>query len=457
MPGLPLCGTIGEAFVYGQLVRCKEVAIVHLRAANRVFYGWRLVGIAIFILAVVVGPTFQGMGTFFVALERHFGWSRTMLAGAFSLSLVEGALLGPVEGILTDRLGARRVIFIGFVILGFGLVGLSLIQNIVGFYAAFLVIFTGAGLAGYIPLMAGINQWFVRRRAMAMAIGLTGMNLGGLMVPVLAWAITLYGWRTTTLVMGLATWALSIPVSRMIRNRPEEYGLLPDGDPPDALLAMDAPGTEETGNGTSLDFSVAQALRTSAFWVITVTHGFGATAFVTIAIHIVPALTDGEMSLQMAGTVVAAYTATGVMFQLVGGALGDRLPKPPLIAVFIAIQGLGILVAVGTDGTPGAFLFAVLFGIGIGGRVPLLTAIRGEYFGRKSFGSILGVSQLPMNLIMMGAPILAGYLFDVQGSYTVPFIGLSVMCFLGAGLILLSRKPTLPRIAQHAENVQPVG
>lgn len=410
-------------------------------------------GIAVFTLAVVVGPTFQGLGTFFVALERHFGWSRTLLSGAFSLSRVEGALFGPVEGILTDRLGARRVILIGFVIMGAGLVGLSLIQGIVSFYAAFVVIFTGAGLAGFIPLMAAINHWFVRYRAMAMGIGLTGTNLGGLLVPALAWAITSAGWRATALWMGLGIWVLAIPVTRLIRNRPEEYGLRPDGDPPKTSPTAEIFG-HKTEEDVSLDFTVAQALRTPAFWAITITHGLGATAFVTIAIHIVPALTDAGMSLQMAATVVATYTATGVVFQLVAGFLGDRLPKPPLIAAFNAIQGLGLLIAATTSTVPAAFLFAVVFGIGFGGRGPLLTAIRGEYFGRKSFGTILGVSQLPMNLLMMGAPILAGYLYDVQGTYIVPFVGLAVLCFLGAALILLARKPTLPGTPQQAGNVR---
>jgi MFS family permease len=355
-----------------------------------------------------------------------------------------------VEGVLTDRLGARRIILSGFLILGAGLVSLSLIQNLLSFYIAFLVIFTGAGLAGFIPLMAAINHWFQRRRATAMAIGLTGTNIGGLLVPALAWSITKVGWRTTALVMGIAIWALAFPVTRFIRNRPEEYGLYPDGEPPETSQRDAASDQEIAEEDSEQNFTVGQAVRTTAFWAITVTHGFGATAFTTIAIHIVPALTDTGMSLTMAGVVVAVYTSTGVVFQLVGGFLGDRLPKPPLIAFFIATQGLGILIVAFNSSVPGAFLFAVVFGMGFGGRVPLLTAIRGDYFGRKSFATILGVSQLPMNLIMMGAPVLAGYLFDLQGTYRVPFVGLTVLNLMGAVLILVARKPKLPGARQRS-------
>jgi len=129
---------------------------------------------------------------------------------------------------------------------------------------------------------------------------------------------------------------------------------------------------------------------------------------------------------------------------LVGGFLGDHLPKRPLISAAIAIQGAGMLIAATIQTIEGAYLFAVLYGIGLGARVPLLTAIRGDYFGRRNFATIMGVSQVPMNLFMVGAPILAGYFFDTLGSYTIPFLGLAILNFLGAGMILLARQPILP-------------
>ena len=155
-------------------------------------------------------------------------------------------------------------------------------------------------------------------------------------------------------------------------------------------------------------------------------------------------MTDIGMSLAQAGTVVLIWGVAGSFSQLVGGFLGDRLPKRPLIAVAIAIQGAGMLIAATIQTIEGAYLFAVLYGIGLGARVPLLTAIRGDYFGRRNFATIMGVSQVPMNLFMVGAPILAGYFFDTLGSYTIPFLGLAILNFLGAGMILLARQPILP-------------
>ena len=417
-----------------------EIALGYIRHPSRIFYGWKLVGLSLFLFGVVLAPTFLGLGTFFVALERHFGWSRAALSGAFSLSRVEGALLGPIEGYMTDRMGARRVILIGLLILGVGLVTLAFIRNLIDFYVAFLIIFTGAGLGGFIPLMSLINNWFTRRRALATAIGMSGNSVGGLIVPILAFSITSFGWQSTAFSLGIIILALAFPVTKVIRNRPEEYGLLPDGD---LEPEQSTEGNTDIEPADTVNFTMMQALKTWAFWTIAITHGLGATAFVTITIHVIPALTDTGMSLQMASTVVATYTTTAVVVQVFSGFLGDRFPKPPLIAMFITIQGFGILILAMWSSLPMAFLFAFIFGIGFGGRVPLLVSIRGEYFGKKAFGAILGMSQVPMNIIMVAAPVLAGRLYDTQGSYLVPFVGLSVVCFAGAILILTTRKPNL--------------
>ncbi|MBI4282462.1 MAG: MFS transporter [Chloroflexi bacterium] len=415
-----------------------------------VFYGWRLVGITVLTMSVVSGSSFQGVGIFFVALERYFGWSRALLSGAFALSRAEGALLGPIEGFLIDHLGARRIVLIGLITLGVGLVALSFVQSIVTFYVAFLLIYAGAGLGGFLPLMTTINHWFVRRRTTAMAIGMTGFNIGGLLVPALAWAVASAGWQAASLGIGLVICALAFPIASQVRNRPAEYGLRPDGDPSPDTSAAHANTPEAMSGVAEKDddsFTVAEALRTPAFWFITMSHGLAVASFTAVSIHIMPALTDMGMSLPMAGLVVATYTFMGVVFQLVGGFVGDRFPKPPAIAIFVGLQAAGMAIAAVMHTVPAAFLFAVLFGIGLGGRAPLLTAIRGDYFGRKNFATILGVSQLPMNIATMGTPILAGYLFDTLGSYFIAFLSLAALNFLGAIVILPARKPLRRHVA----------
>lgn len=424
-------------------VKPSPLSTLRLKTPRNAFYGWRIVGTTVVALAVIGASTFQSLGVFFVALERSFGWSRTVLSGAFTLSRAEGAFLGPLEGILTDRLGSRRMILIGMGIAGAGFLLFSMVQSVIAFYIAFLIIFTGAGLGGWLPLMTAINNWFVRNRTKAMAIGMSGFNVGGLLVPLLAWAVTTYGWRITTVGLAVITWAMAIPLYLLVRNRPEDYGQHPDGDPSPAGQG-DGALTAELPIPGEINFTLGQAIRTRAFWLIAVSHTLSVASFATIAVHIVPALTDRELSLTLAATVVATYTFTGALFQIVGGFLGDRFPKPPLIAAFIIIQGVGMLLAATMHSTLVIFLFAITFGIGFGGRTPLLTAIRGDYFGRQYFATILGTSQIVINLGTMAAPLLAGYIYDKVGSYNIAFLGLAVLNLLGALAILPARKPTLP-------------
>ena len=173
---------------------------------------------------------FQGIGTFFVALERAFGWNRTTLSGAFSLSRAEGALLGQVEGFLVDRLGTRRMVVVGYLIMGAGFIYYSRIQEVWQFYVAYLAISLGSGIGGWIPMVTLVNNWFVRRRAIAMSVAVSGIQLGGFLVPLMAWGIESHGFRVTTLGIGATLLAVTIPLSRFIRNRPEEQGLMPDGE-----------------------------------------------------------------------------------------------------------------------------------------------------------------------------------------------------------------------------------
>ena len=144
----------------------------------------------------------------------------------------------------------------------------------------------------------------------------------------------------------------------------------------------------------------------------------------------------------MAGNIMAVITSIAAVSQVIGGPIGDRYPKRPLIIFFNLLQGFSMFLAVSARTTRAALIFAVPFGIGQGVRVPLLVAIRGDYFGRKHFATIFGVSQLPMNLLMLGAPVAAGYLFDSTGSYTIPFIGLAILNFLAGAFMLIVKKPS---------------
>ena len=401
------------------------------------FYGWRLVTLSFFMLTLSSLVSFQGTGTFVVALERHFGWSRTLLSGAFALTRVQGAALGPIEGYLIDKFGPRRMVMAGFIVMGTGFVLFSLVQTAWHFYVAFVVISLGAGLGGWLAMIAAVTNWFIRHRALALSIGMSGTHVAGLLVPILASSIESFGFQRVALGTGILLLAIAVPAGRMVRNYPEEYGLVPDGE----SEATESEGASETGGEPEPAFSAREALRTRAFWCIAIAHIASAVPIVTLSIHLVPKLTDIGLSLPMAGVVVATYTMVALPIQFLSGFLGDKFPKPPLIFFFLSLQAIALLVIAVTTSIVGAFIFAALFGVAFGGRMPLLFSIRGEYFGRKSFATIMGMSQLPSNFMMIGAPLFAGYMYDTTESYFIPFSFFAAFTFLGAFLILFAKKP----------------
>ena len=137
------------------------------------------------------------------------------------------------------------------------------------------------------------------------------------------------------------------------------------------------------------------------------------------------------------------YTLLAMPSQMIAGFIADKFPKPPILTVILVIQTGSLVVIAVSDSVATAFLFAILYGISIGGRIPLMTAIRGDYFGRKAFATIMGLSQFPNNLTMIGAPLFAGYMYDVRGSYFIPFITFAVICGVGAVLMTFVRRPRL--------------
>ncbi len=408
---------------------------------GNVFYGWKMVAVVSFLIAIMSLGVFQGLGTYIVAMERQFGWSRTVLSGAFAFSRVQGAAIGPIEGYLIDRFGCRRMIIIGYSIMGGGFIFLSRTEEIWQFYLGFIILTLGSGLGGWLACVTIVNNWFIRKRSIAMSSAMSGIHIAGLLVSVLAIAVDNFGFHNVTAGIGVFILLFCLPMAKFIRNRPEDHGLLPDGNTPQSATS---------GPTTTLgepEFTARQAMQTRAFWIIAFVHLSSSVAIVSLALHLIPKLTDMGMSLSSAGIVVLAYTAIALPSQTVAGYIADRMPKTAAIFIFIAFQAVGIMVIALANNLAMVYLFAVLYGIGFGGRVPLLTAIRGDYFGRKSFATIMGLSQLPNNLGMMAAPIFAGYMFDTTGSYLIPFSVFAGLTALGGAVIWFASRPKAPIVS----------
>ena len=263
-------------------------------------------------------------------------------------------------------------------------------------------------------------------------------------MPILAWAVTpgSHGWSITAQWIGVSFLCMAWPMSHLIRVSPEEYGLRPDGDPPDSVTREAFRSARGAPSQDKLQFTGRQAIRTLSFWLITFGHAFSSILFATLTVHLVPMLTDQGLSLQQAANMFSVVMGVAAIFQLIGGYAGDKLPKNVVIAFFGFIQAGGFLLAVTVDSVPSAILFAITFGAGFGGRNPLTTAIRGDYFGEKAFATITGISSAPMYALMLAAPLFAAFMFDATRSYTISFLVIGGFGVMSGVLFLMAKRPT---------------
>ena len=420
------------------------------RRMRGMFYGWFMAGLGGLIMVVGTVPLWSALPIWNPVLRNAFGWSAGQMSWAFSITQIEGGFLGPVQGALIDKLGPRRMVFIGLTIAGVGFIVFSQIQELWQFYAAFVLMSMGGSMGGWLPMMTVMNHWFIRHRGMAMSLVLEGYAVGGVIAPpLLAWAIggadpnisERFGWRTCALFIGILTMALAFPLSRLVRDRPEDLGLQPDGDSPVPAAASPADAGVTPSETAEEGYTWQEAIRTRTFWLLSFGHAFGNIIWVTISVHLGLMLDDRGFSLQAISTVVAVYTAVSAIFFLVGGYLGDRFPMRLVAFWFSALQSLAVVVLVVAHSTEMLLLFAVLWGVGFGGRTPVTTAMRGLYFGRRAFAAIVGISIVPMNILMFIAPPLAGYVRDATGTYDMSFLVIAAVSFFGTCLFLLLGEP----------------
>lgn len=390
----------------------------------------------------LIGTLFmQAFGSYAAIFEVQFGWSKTALAGAFSMARVESGLLGPLQGWLIDRFGPRVVMRIGLTLLGLGFILFSQINSLPMFYAAFLVMAVGQSLGGFMALTVAAVNWFQRRRAMALGIMQTGFAAGGLAVPLVAWMLVNVGWRETAFASGIAVWVIGLPLSQVIRHRPEDYGYEVDGGAGPGV----GTGGRDAAPAPAVSFTPRQAMRSPAFWMISLGHASALLIVGGLLVHLVLHLTDSlGYSIVQANFVWALVAAMQIVGQVGGGYLGDRTDKRVIAATCMVGHAVAILLLAYASALWMVIAFAILHGLSWGTRGPLMAAIRADYFGPGSFGTIMGFSSLIVMMGMMSGPIIAGVMADRTGGYEAGFTLLAALAAGGAAFFLLARKPGLP-------------
>jgi sugar phosphate permease len=404
----------------------------------KIFYGWWIVAAGFGIEALVGAFMFHAYGAYVVALREEFGWSKTLLSAAFAMARAESSIFGPLQGWMTDRFGPRILIRTGMTILGVALMLFSFIQSPVTFFLTFFLMAVGSSLGGYLPIGVALVSWFRRRRALALSISSSGMAVGGFLVQFVVLAMTRWGWRWTAFASGVVVLLVGVPLAQVVRHRPEMFGERPDGDRDDPTLRR--------ARTVAVDFTPREAVRTRAFWCLALGHGAALLVVSAVMVHLIVHMTERlGYSLQQGAAVLAMMTVVQLTAQLGGGWAGDRFSKRAICAGCMVAHAAGLLLVAHATVFWMVAAFAVLHGTAWGIRGPLMSAIRADYFGTASFGTIAGFSSMIVMLGMMGGPLVAGVIADRTGSYVPGFQVLAAMAALGSIAFVFATPPPPPR------------
>ena len=409
-----------------------------------IFFGWYMVAASIVTNTIFSAAYFQGFGVLIIPIERTFGWDRWVISAAMSLRQLESGIVSPAVGFLLDRFSARKLIFWSAVISGIGFIGLGFISGIVTFFLFFVVISLGAsGVSHAVTWPVIISRWFRRNRGLATGFAVTGPIFGSPLVILNTQIEEAYGWRTVLFGYGILILVGVTLLSMLVRDRPEPYGLRPDGDPPEEGASAEHP-TGRSHRRADAGLTLHAVLRTKEFWLFT--SYLSGTFAVNSAVqaHMMPYFQqDIGLTAAWAAVVMSMVFIISGIGRIGGGYLLDRMDYRLVLAVVAAMMGIGLLylqiVVVKTVWA--TFPFALMFGVSFGCLVPMRGAVGSLMFGTRTIGQVLGLLQGGPIAAGVVGPLVMGIIFDLNGNYSVAIWGLIVISVLMVPVSLAMDSP----------------
>jgi MFS family permease len=314
------------------------------------------------------------------------------------------------------------------------------------------VISIGASTSFMQATTAGINSWFIRKRGLAMSVNAAAFRLGGAaMVPILSIFVLKYGWQNASIGIGLMMIFLVMPMALFFRRSPEAYGLNPDGDPTPHEDSLSTDGDSAAPIATYDSWTTKQALRTRAFWILSIGTMLRIAAHGTIFVHLIAILDWKDIDRQVAANMVGGLALVAVPLILLAGYYGDRIGRTKILSLGYAMSAISLFIVVFTEGTLPLFLALLLF-TGSEAGSALNWALVGDMFGRKSFATIRGMMAPLYNSVLMVGPVAAGFVFDWTGTYTPVLITGGVLMLAAAVVFLRLEAPTLSPVPQSTES-----
>jgi len=423
----------------------------------KIFFGWWTV-LAGGILALWgYGYQAYGISALFKPISSELGFSRTATSVAASIGRFEGGFEGPVVGWITDRFGPKWVVFAGTFLIGLALCLMYYVNSLWAYYLVWgALLGLGADVALSIPVDTAISNWFVKKRGIALSVKWVFSGLSGVIVlPLIAWLITVQGWRMTCVIGGLVMLVVGLPLAWFClkQRRPEYYGMLPDGAKwPDGVTDGDQMlerGAQYAAEVDEVEFSVRQVFRTRVYWLLVAINGAHSLIGGAIGIHTIPFLTDLGIDPMVAAGIMVVMIGSSVPARLFGGLIMDRVRTRHLGFVLfgayvLQFVGIGIFLLYRT--LPSIYAWYVVYGVGMGIGYVANPLLRARYFGRKSFGSVNGVTALILTPFGVVAPVYAGWVYDSTGSYISAFTLFAGLLAFSVVLILFARPPRPPAV-----------
>ncbi|SUZ73591.1 uncharacterized protein METZ01_LOCUS26445 [marine metagenome] len=407
------------------------------------FYGWTVLFAAGSSMVVRNSAASLTLAVFIFPMSEDLGWSRTLIAGAASLGGLVATVASPVVGWALDRYGARVILTGSVLILGLSTVSLAWATVPIAFYLAYglgRVIFSS-------PLNIGpsvvVSRWFVRRRGLATGFLFLSHSLGMITFPLIAGLVIKYrGWEDAWIVLGVLVWILALgPVSMLVRQTPEEVGLLPDGDPPKSQ----AGGAETSAVTEEQNWTLREAARTPTLWLLAMATGSLFLLQSGTNIHQGAYFLDQGLGVGVSAATLslnAVFTGVGSIFW---GWLVDRVPVRFTYAGVALMMAVALILFPMADTTVEALIVASIFGAAVGGILVVPVVAYADYFGRRSLSAIRGVTEPFVSLGQAIGALFSGIVYDVTGSYKDAFLVLSILGFATIAMLLATRAPVRER------------
>lgn len=407
------------------------------------FFGWYLVLGGIFV-NLIMGAGIVGYiaNVFMDPMREEFGWTRTQFMLGFTLSQISMAFTGLIIGRLVDKHGARRFMIAGTIVIFFALIATSFIQQL---YQWLIIrgLFQGVALvlAGNMVVTVTISKWFVKYRGRAIGLIALGLSFAGIIIPnLMTFVVDNYGWRFGWNFLAILTIIIILPCSLIMRKKPEDYNLLPDG------ISKTSDTKNDLLEEYDYQFSLTrkEAVKLPSFWVILLSYNLVGVAILTIATLTIPFMSDYGFSRTQSAQFIAVLAFPGVFTRPFWGLLAEKILIKFLASFAFLAVGIGMAIVV-YGANEASLLYATIgyfvTGIGLAGSQPVKEVLWPLYFGRRHLGSIRGF-VMPFELVVHGSgPILATWYSENFGSYGDTFTFLSVFAIISSILIYLANEP----------------